>query len=87
MLKVNTMEEKHMSSVSKDNTTDVFLLINLFGACRDTRLLNAAHRMQMVFFLLRNEDWFKNLVNVLNNLIFIFLKMHVPQSTLRMHIL
>ena len=85
MLKVNTIEVNPMNLVSKDNTTDVFLLITLCGAYRDTRLLHAANRMQTVFFFL--EDWFKNLVRVMSDLIFIFLKIHVLQSTLRMHIL
>ena len=56
-------------------------LFKISGAYRD----NGTLMMQIEFFL-KLKDWFKNLVSF-KCLIFIFLKSHVLQSTLRMYIL
>ena len=53
MLKINSIKEKDMSSVSQDNKTAIFCsyLFKISGSYRDTRLLNEHLGCRLIFFL------------------------------------
>ena len=53
MLKINSIKEKDMSSVSQGNKTAIFCsyLFKISGSYRDTRLLNEHLGCRLIFFL------------------------------------